>query len=212
MDNWTCSSLTPSTTANSRSASCRAQVGRGSQGEGHPLHPPCPRHEFGWAISGGCAAWRVRPVELGDEQRELKIELRKMAPHTAALCSSSAHPAAAPKGLMEVRGRKKAVEKVKRREKGGTRDWMSTGPTKPGAWRNNQCVDSSGVAAASLDPHSAPAQQPTLKPPSSGGEGGVERAHRDGWRRMGSGCGERDRRRREEDKKENTNGVTYILR
>jgi hypothetical protein len=55
---------------------------------------------------------------------------------------------------MEVWGRKKAVQKVKRREKGGTRDWMSTGPTKPDAWRNNQCVDSSGVAAASLDPHS----------------------------------------------------------
>ncbi|KQK05687.1 uncharacterized protein At5g19025-like [Brachypodium distachyon] len=59
------------------------------------------------------AAGAARPVELGDEHRELEAELRKMAPPNGRTVLTFRAPCGCPKGRMEVWGAKK-VRRIKK--------------------------------------------------------------------------------------------------
>lgn len=65
------------------------------------------------ARSALLAAAGARPVELGDEQRELEAELRKMAPPNGRTVLIFRAPCGCPKGRMEVWGAKK-VRRIKK--------------------------------------------------------------------------------------------------
>ncbi|KAL6853781.1 hypothetical protein ACP4OV_019810 [Aristida adscensionis] len=65
------------------------------------------------ARSALLAAAGARPVELGDEHRELEAELRKMAPPNGRTVLIFRAPCGCPKGRMEVWGAKK-VRRIKK--------------------------------------------------------------------------------------------------
>ena len=74
----------------------------------------CVRGRPGHAArSALLAAAGARPVELGDEQRELEAELRKMAPPNGRTVLIFRAPCGCPKGRMEVWGAKK-VRRIKK--------------------------------------------------------------------------------------------------
>ncbi|KAG2601520.1 uncharacterized protein At5g19025-like [Panicum virgatum] len=74
----------------------------------------CVRGRSGPAArSALLAAAGARPVELGDEQRELEAELRKMAPPNGRTVLIFRAPCGCPKGRMEVWGAKK-VRRIKK--------------------------------------------------------------------------------------------------
>ncbi|XP_062207231.1 uncharacterized protein At5g19025-like [Phragmites australis] len=65
------------------------------------------------ARSALLAAAGARPMELGDEHRELEVELRKMAPPNGRTVLIFRAPCGCPKGRMEVWGTKK-VRRIKK--------------------------------------------------------------------------------------------------
>lgn len=65
------------------------------------------------ARSALLAAAGARPVDLGDDQRELEAELRKMAPPNGRTVLIFRAPCGCPKGRMEVWGAKK-VRRIKK--------------------------------------------------------------------------------------------------